>query len=123
MSCRRPGESARADSEKKDLPSRGPNEVNRGVMVVSTNFYRIGKSKDRDLDLRELNGSARELNGDARGAMRYRADHSTSRGAVYPALVITEYFTGLPFSLILSASPVWGSTSSTLILRNLPSLA
>src|SRR5271163_4298044 len=50
MSCRRPGESARADSEKKSLPSRGPNEVNKAVIALSINFYQLGKSKDRALD-------------------------------------------------------------------------
>jgi hypothetical protein len=32
-------------------------------MVLSTNFYQLGNSKHPDLDLRALNGSARESNG------------------------------------------------------------
>ena len=33
-------------------------------------------------------------------------NYSTALGAVYPAFVITVYFTGFPFSVIFSASPV-----------------
>ncbi len=91
-------------------------------MELSTNFYQLGNSKHPDLDLRELNGSERELNGStpciAQNGVRSEsvyelgvrtapfALYSTSRGAVYPAFVITEYFTGLPFSLMRNASPV-----------------
>jgi hypothetical protein len=86
----------------------GPNESNRGVIILSTNFYQLGNSKDRDLDLRELNGSERELNGDdASSPMRSsQVRYSTLRGAVYPAFVTTVYFTGRPFSDIRNASPV-----------------
>jgi len=63
------------------------------------NFYQLGKSKDRELDLmRErchLAGPAAEL-----------GDYSTARGAVYPAFATTVYFTGFPPSMILSAEPV-----------------
>jgi hypothetical protein len=58
-------------------------------MVLSTNFYQLGKSKDRELDFQIAVQT-----------------YSTSRGAVYPGFVITEYFTGLPFSLMRNASPV-----------------
>jgi hypothetical protein len=90
-------------------------------MELSTNFYQLGNSQHPDLDLRELNGSERELNGyflasrkTECGANQFTnwvrtapfALYSTSRGAVYPGFVITEYFTGLPFSLMRNASPV-----------------
>ncbi len=116
-SCRRLRESVRTDSERVSSPSKRPIDLNRAVIALSMNFYQIGKSKDRELDLRGANGAA------TNATRARRKNYSTARGAVYPAFATTSYFTGFPFSMILTATPVCGSTNSTLILRNLPSLA